>query len=271
MQAETETRSSIETVTIDSLFLKRKVIVDFYFPKDKSAIQNCELLLINDGQDLVKMQFENILENVSPGLVPLFCVGIRCGADRRNEYGTANILNENGLGAKAALYSRFVMEELLPFIRRKYKIMSFKQKSYCGFSLGGLSALDIVWNHANEFSKVGVFSGSLWWRTVSQDHPDFSEDEHRIMHAEIREGAYHPWLKFFFETGTMDETADRNHNGIIDSIDDTQSLIRELENKGYTNNDIFYLELPDGKHDVSTWARAFPAFLEWGWSKETIS
>ncbi|MEO8416960.1 MAG: esterase, partial [Ginsengibacter sp.] len=75
-----------------------------------------------------------------------------------------------------------------------------------------------------------------------------------------------PWLKFFFETGTLDETADRNNNGIIDSIDDTLSLIEELVTKGYNpSGDIRYLEIKDGRHDVATWGRAFPEFLKWGW------
>lgn len=126
--------------------------------------------------------------------------------------------------------------------------------------------MDIVWNHPKEFSKVGVFSGSLWWRIMSQTDPAFDEEKHRIMHNEIKKGNYAPWLKFFFSTGTLDETADRNNNGIIDSIDDTLSLIRELEKKGYhPDTDIRYLEISDGRHDVATWARAFPEFLIWGW------
>ena len=67
--------------------------------------------------------------------------------------------------------------------------------------------------------------------------------------------------------GTEDETADRNNNGIIDAIDDTVSLIDELKRKGYSDNDIEYLELKDGRHNVPTWARAFPDFLKWGWGK----
>jgi hypothetical protein len=66
----------------------------------------------------------------------------------------------------------------------------------------------------------------------------------------------------------MDEIRDRNKNGIIDSIDDTLDLMKELEAKGYSpENDIRYLELKDGKHDVPTWARAMPEFLKWGWGK----
>jgi enterochelin esterase-like enzyme len=254
---------------LNSAFLQREVFIDFYFPPAKNNSSDLDLLLINDGQDLVTMDFQTILKELyeKGKLKPLLSVGIHCGPDRKNEYGTAKVLNENGLGAKAPLYTRFIFEELLPFIKKKYQIF-FKEKSFCGFSLGGLSALDIVWNHPEEFSKAGVFSGALWWRSVSQDAENFVEDEHRIMHNEIRKGNYYPGLKFFFETGTLDETADRNNNGIIDSIDDTVSLIDELIKKGYDRKeDVYYLELKDGKHDISTWGRALPYFLKWGWGK----
>ena len=164
-------------------------------------------------------------------LILFYLSGINCGTDRRNEYGTAKFLDYKGRGAKALFYHKFVFEELLPFIRTAYAIPDFKEKSFCGFSLGGLSAFDIVWNHPTEFTKVGVFSGSLWWRNVNQTDPSFNELHHRIMHTQIRDGEYYPWLKFFFETGTLDEIADRNKNGIIDSIDDTHSLIEEVSAK----------------------------------------
>jgi enterochelin esterase-like enzyme len=265
-----EIENRIERQILRSAFLKREVIIDFYLPVAKENLNGCDLLLINDGQDLITMDFKNILNKLydDDKITPLFCVGIHCGADRKNEYGTANVLNANGFGAMAALYTHFVMEELLPFIREKYKITSFNQKSFCGFSLGGLSAFDIVWNHAKEFAKVGAFSGSFWWRSVAQDDPGFDETKHRIMHNEVRNGNYYPWLQFFFETGTLDEIADRNNNGIIDSIDDTMALIDELVQKGYdAEKDIYYLQLKDGKHDVTTWGRAFPEFLKWGWGK----
>lgn len=266
MQIEKLPKPIKDSHIISSGFLKRKVFVDLYFPPGQTGFNNFNLLLINDGQDLVTMNFTNILNELyeQNAIIPLLCVGIHCGEDRKNEYGTANILNYKGQGAKAALYTRFIFEELLPFIGSQYGAASFKEKFFCGFSLGGLSALDIVWNHAKEFSKVGVFSGALWWRTLSQYDPEFVEEDHMIMHSEIRNGKYYPWLKFFFETGMLDETADRNNNGIIDSIDDTLSLINELVKKGYKpGTDIRYLELSDGTHNVATWARAFPEFLKW--------
>ena len=269
MRIEIKSNVVVENYTIPSVFLKRDVKLDCYMPSGIAGFEELSLLLVNDGQDLVTMQFENILQKLYQGneIVPLMCVGFHCSADRKNEYGTAKILDYKGRGAKAALYTRFVFEEALPFIRKTYEVKSFKDKSYAGFSLGGLSSMDIVWNNPHEFKISGVFSGSFWWRDKAQEDPDFDESIHRIMHRQIREGSFYPWLKFFFEVGTQDETADRNNNGIIDAIDDTISLIEALKIKGYEDAGIKYLELQDGRHDVPTWARSFPDFLRWGWGK----
>jgi len=262
-----QTIVTVENHIIYSEHLSRKVKIDCYFPESMIAPEDMSLLLINDGQDLVTMNFEAILQTLydQHELKPLLCVGFHCSEDRKNEYGTAKILDYKGRGAKAALYTRFIFEEALPFIRKNYQVKSFKEKSFAGFSLGGLSAVDIVWNNPQEFKLAGVFSGSFWWRDKSQDDVDFDENKHRIMHRQVKEGEFYPWLKFFFEVGTQDETADRNNNGIIDAIDDTISLIEELKIKGYSHRDIKYLELQDGRHDVPTWARSFPDFLKWGW------
>ncbi len=261
----------VENHVITSSFLKREVKVDFYFPPKTVNPSKLSLLLVNDGQDLVTMCFDEILDDLyeSKSIDNLFCIGIHCSTDRKNEYGTAKILDYKGRGAKAALYNRFILEEMIPYIRSTLFIYSFEEKCFAGFSMGGLCALDMVWNHPTEFSKVGVFSGSLWWRDKDQDDADFDEDINRIMHMQVRSTVEtYPWLQFFFEVGTLDETADRNKNGIIDSIDDTLSFIDILVDKGYDRRTaIKFLKLDDGRHDVATWAKAFPDFLRWGWGK----
>jgi enterochelin esterase-like enzyme len=259
----------VENHVLQSDLLDREVKVDLYIPHPNSVISTeLSLLLVNDGQDLVTMKFEEILDQLyeENSVNNLVVVGIHCSKDRKNEYGTAKILDYKGRGAKAALYQQFIFEELMPFLRNTLPIPIFKEKAFAGFSLGGLAALDIVWNNPQEFTKTGVFSGSLWWRDKDHHDEDFSEETDRIMHRQIREGEYYPWLKFFFEVGTMDETEDRNNNGVIDSIDDTMGLVEELLKKGYdSKKDIYFLELKNGKHDVATWAKALPEFLKWGW------
>jgi enterochelin esterase-like enzyme len=258
----------VENMVLESIYLEREVKVDFYLPTHVAKPAEMSLLLINDGQDLPKMPFEEILDELYTDklIEPLLCVGIHCGPDRKNEYGTAKELDYKGRGAKAKDYTHFVFSELLPFIRKTYLVPSFKEKSFAGFSLGALSAMDIAWNYPQQFTKVGLFSASLWWRSKGYDE-GYNDDTDKIMHAQVREGKHYPWMKFFFQCGAADESADRNDNGVIDSIDDTLDMIKELKAVGYTNDDIKYLELPDGKHDVPTWGKAFPEFLKWGWGR----
>lgn len=257
----------IEQKTIASTFLKRHVIIDCYLPKNVSSPNALSLLLINDGQDLEEMRFTSILNQMLEAneIAPLLCVGIHAGRGRKNEYGTAKILDYQGFGAKAKAYNQFILQELLPFIHAHFGIERFKQRGFAGFSLGGLTAVDMVWNYPEVFSIAGVFSGSLWWRTKSLDD-DYNDDTDRIMHQQICNGRYHSGLRFYFATGSLDETADRNNNGIIDSIDDTLDLIEELKKKGYNSDyEVKYINYEDGKHDVKTWGRAMPGFLLWGW------
>jgi enterochelin esterase-like enzyme len=259
-----------ETARIESEALGRTVTVDFYLPAPVSHPSEMSLLLINDGQDMGKLGLQAILNDLheKDQIRPLLCVGIHAGTDRKLEYGTANKPDYRGRGALSKQYTEFILEELLPHTKTNYYLPEFREKAFAGFSLGGLSALDIVWNHPLEFSKVGVFSGSLWWRSKDKTDPTYRDGTDRIMHQLIRQGIFRPWLKFYFECGAADEEDDRNNNGIIDSIDDTLDLIGELVNKGYDPlNDIQYLQLDDGKHDIQTWARAMPAFLKWGWGK----
>lgn len=256
----------VEQKLIYSCHLDREVVVDFYVPINITNPGPRSLLFINDGQDLSKMAFASMVNDLllSNQIEPLLCVGIHAGTPRTAEYGTAKYLDYHNRGSRAGAYTQFVLENLLPFVHTEYGIASFKQKAFAGFSLGGLSALDIAWNHPDIFSLGGIFSGSLWWRTKDLND-GYEEETDRIMHRQIKEGDYHPGQRFYFTTGSLDETADRNGNGIIDSIDDTLSLIKALQDKGYSDDEICYTNYEDGRHDVETWARAMPTFLLWGW------
>jgi enterochelin esterase-like enzyme len=260
----------VEQKAIASVHLKRYLIIDLYLPKNITDPSSLSLLLINDGQNLDEMNFASLLDQLigSNQVEPLMCIGIHAGKDRKNEYGTAGVLDYEGRGAKAKAYQQFILEELLPFVYTQYAVEQFKQKAFCGFSLGGLTALDMVWHHPEQFNIAGVFSGSLWWRSKSLED-NYKDETDRIMHQLIREGAYHPGLRFYFTTGSLDETADRNGNGIIDSIDDTQDLVKELKKWGYASErEVMYVNYEDGRHDVPTWGRAMPQFLLWGWGKQ---
>jgi len=263
---------TLETLSLPSEILERNLLIDFYIPPEPfSSDGKFDVLLINDGQDLQTMNFGSILSKLylANAIRPLLCIGIHAGPLRKFEYGTAISADYKGRGNLASRYMYFVTEELIPALRLLFPGKLNSRWAFAGFSLGGLSALDICWKQGGLFNMVAVFSGSLWWRALDKDDPEYQDTHHRIMHNQIRDGQLVPGLKFFFECGTADETEDRNGNGIIDSIDDTKDLMETLVNKGYNpGTDIYYHEIDGGRHDTDTWALAFPVFLKWGFKAE---
>jgi hypothetical protein len=269
LSANPEIRT-LETLSFPSEILDRNLRIDFYLPPS-SMTGPYDVLLINDGQDLPTMDFVSILKKLyrSNSIRPLLCVGIHAGLLRKFEYGTAATPDYKGRGNLAHRYMNFISDELVPAIHLLFPDRLNAHWAIAGFSLGGLSALDITWNLHHIFNLAGIFSGSLWWRTLDKDDPAYQDDQHRIMHNQIRYGQFIPGMKFFFECGASDESEDRNGNGVIDSIDDTKDLISELINKGYDRlSDICYHEIAEGKHDVATWAAAMPVFLAWAFGTQ---
>lgn len=257
-----------EALAIDSVFLKREVICSLLMPENYDELDKINLLLLNDGQEAENLQLKTTVENlyVYQQIAPIIVAAIHAD-DRIQEYGVAGIPDFKGRGSKAAAYTSFITKELMPKLQELIGMKAFGTIAFAGFSLGGLSALDIVWNNSQLFDKVGAFSGSFWWR--SKDLNDgYDAEQDRIAHKIIRQKEYQPGLKFWFQTGTKDETADRNGNGIIDSMDDTVDLIKTLENKGYNRTtDIGYVEIINGQHNVETWSKAMPKFLRWAFGK----
>jgi enterochelin esterase-like enzyme len=264
------------TVTVrhdDSLYsvpLKRTVHLDIVLPPNyQRSGMVYPVLYLNDGQDLARLHMTAVLDLLykQQAIQPFVLVAIHAG-DRIQEYGTAARADYMQRGSKAGLYTDFVLTELLPYVKKHYRISNSPAQSvFAGFSLGGLSAFDIVFHHPERFSKAGVFSGSFWWRSKSTED-GYRDETDRIMHDQVRKGAYHKNLRFWFEAGTEDETSDRNNNGIIDAIEDTTDLIDELVKKGYQRDiDTRYVEVVGGKHNQETWSAIMPDFLRWAFPK----
>lgn len=263
----------------DSLYsvpLKRTVLLDIIlppgYPKTGRSPEQDRLpvLFLNDGQDLPRLHLSAVLDSLyqQQRIQPFVLVAIHAG-DRIQEYGIAGRPDYLNRGSKAGLYTDFVLTELLPYIKKHYPVSSDPARTaFAGFSLGGLSAFDIVFHHPERFSRAGVFSGSFWWRSKSTED-GYRDETDRIMHDQVRKGAYHRQLKFWFEAGTDDETSDRNNNGIIDAIEDTTDLIDELVKKGYSrdSSQIRYVEVAGGKHNQETWRAIMPDFLTWAFKK----
>jgi enterochelin esterase-like enzyme len=257
----------VKNVLFPSKYLGRNVIVDIFLPpqyglKEKQIYPT---FYFNDGQDMLRLGMFDTLTRLfaEKKLEPCIIVAPHCNENRVNEYGTARQADYKNRGNKASEYTRFMVDELLPYIRSQFHSTAEPSKNIiAGFSLGALSALDIAWANPSVFGKTGVFSGSLWWRSQAWTLND--PDGGRIMHDIIATSERRENMKFWFEVGTKDEEGDRNNNGIIDAIDDTVDLIEELCKLGYRpHEDIKYLEIEGGEHNPTTWGKVMPDFLTW--------
>ncbi|WP_428656964.1 alpha/beta hydrolase [Runella sp.] len=285
--------------TFYSTHLQRQVTLEVVLPANYINTNFAyKVLYMNDGQDLDRLNMTEAIEKTTPFIEPFILIAIHCG-ERIQEYGIASRPDYKQRGAKAGSYTQFVLEELMPYIQEHYRVLTGpKNTVFCGFSLSGLSAFDIVWHHPELFGKAGVFSGSFWWRQKAyENHYDDHTD--RIMHQLVRNTPVGAGLasapeeltkeiraeltkeiradvkpaptdrpQFWLQTGSEDEKDDRNGNGVIDSIEDTLDLIAELERKGYRwGKDIRYVEVKDGHHDQETWSAIMPDFLKWAFGK----
>ncbi len=254
-----------------SSFLERDVELSILLPPaEAEARSSYPVLYLNDGQDLERLNFQVTLDNLYThhAVQPFVVVAMHANEQRVQEYGTAAHADYNGRGSLAGAYSRFVLEELLPFAQAHYQASPDpEQVVMAGFSLGGLSAFDLVWHHPEVFARAGVFSGSFWWRQRAVGAGYTPAD--RIMHSLVRAGQLHPNHRFWLQSGTLDERSDRNENGVIDSIEDCLDLIEELIKKGFdAQQSLRYVQVEGGHHHPDTWGRVMHDFLLWAFGQE---
>ena len=251
--------------------LEREVQVTVLLPPGfvETAV-NHPVLYLNDGQDLPRLHLQATLERLFAQniVLPFVLVAPHANADRLHEYGVAAQADYNGRGGRAGAYAAFVADELLPFAQHTYKVSADPARAvFAGFSLGGLSAFDLVWARPDLFARAGVFSGSFWWR--SRAIGDGYTPADRIMLAQVRAGQPHPSHQFWLQTGTLDEHNDRNKNGVIDSLEDTLDLVEALLAKGLSPENLRYVQVEGGHHHPDTWGRVMPDFLRWAFGTAT--
>lgn len=251
--------------TIHSKFLDRDVLIDVVVPRSYQANHlECRLLVLNDGQDSAAYQLKEVMadwEQSNPQ-APIIALAVHVG-ERRQEYGVTNRPDYALRGAKATQYGQFIEQELIPWARANFRLSQKPENSaIAGFSLGALSAFDLAWHYPAVFGVAGLFSGSFWWRSKDLDKGYQPQD--RIALQCINERRQKETIRFWFQTGWLDESVDRDSDGLIDSIGDTLDVILGLQHVGYQlGTDIDYVELGSGHHDHKTMAKVFPLFLNW--------
>ncbi len=170
---------------------------------------------------------------------PLIIVAIaNMGEERVHEYApTRGVIDAKAKRKKrsrglARLYGHFLMDELKPYIDRKYRTKPGAEfTGLGGSSLGGLVTLAIGILYPRAFSRLIVMSPSIWW-------DDFAI--YRLVDSIEQK----PPLKIWLDTGTAEP-----------GWEQARELRDRLVEKGWRLfDDIQYLEAKGAGHSEAAWA-----------------
>jgi predicted alpha/beta superfamily hydrolase len=223
-----------------------------YLPEEyrRSRIRRYPVLYMHDGQNVFdaatafagvewgadetayRLAAEKLME-------PIIIVAVaNTGVDRIHEYapteGTIDEQEQKRSRGSLRSYGRFLIEELKPFIDRKYRTKRTAEfTGIGGSSLGGLATLVLgIW-FPDYFARLAVMSPSIWWDNCAV---------YKIVDA--IDAKAKPPLKIWLDTGTLEEGWER-----------TRELCDRLVGKGWRlGEDLLYMEADGSDHSEGAWA-----------------
>jgi predicted alpha/beta superfamily hydrolase len=176
---------------------------------------------------------------------PLIIVAVaNTGEARIDEYApTRGVIDAKAKRKKrskglARKYGHFLMDELKPYIDRKYRTNPGPQfTGLGGSSLGGLATLAIGISYSHAFGRLMVMSPSIWW-------DDFAI--YRLVDSIEQK----PPVKIWLDTGTAEP-----------GWEQARELLNRLIEKGWKpQKDLQYMEAQGASHGEGAWAaRVEPA------------
>lgn len=229
-----------------------------YLPDDYNTSLNkyYPVIYMHDGQNLFddSTSFagewevdESLHELQVNGDYGAIVIGIENGGTYRiDEY--SPYVNPSYGGGQGDEYCDFVVSTLKPYIDANYRTLP--QRDYtaiAGSSMGGLISFYAGMKYQDVFSKIGVFSPSLWF------------DDSLLIYVNS-----HPKLmpmKFYFVAG---------RNESAEMVPDIKQMYTLMYNQGFTNDEMDTVIKNDGQHAEWFWAREFPPCYQWLFANTSI-
>ncbi|MBZ4682746.1 MAG: hypothetical protein PWP46_425 [Fusobacteriaceae bacterium] len=261
-----------EEIYIKQLEKNRKIRI--YLPNDyEKDDKKYPVIYMHDAQNIynigisaygmewdVDKTLDDIFEKTEKGFI---VVGIdntseRDGAERVTEYSpfvnnelykiTDKYNDGYDLGGKGDNYADFIVNDLKPYIDKKYKTLSDRENTaIIGSSMGGFISIYIGLKYQNIFSKIGGLSNAIW----------FAEEDMIKFVKNIKKENN---MKIYLDVGT-EETSDNrvdNFNEIY--INGNKKVYEILKEKSFDVK--FYLD-EGAKHNELYWAKRFPKVIEY--------
>lgn len=170
----------------------------------------------------------------SGAIEPIIIVAIYNAGHRRIDEYTPTRDPKKNMGGRADAYARMLVQEIKPFIDRRYRTLrSAANTGLGGSSLGGLLTMHLGLRYHTVFNRLAVLSPSVWWND-------------RAIVREVDALAVKPPVRIWLDSGT----------GEGEQVTRDSRLLRDaLVRKGWViGQDLAYLEAEGGGHNEQSWA-----------------
>ena len=222
-----------------------------YLPVDyaTSTSQRYPVIYMHDGQNLFnaatsfagEWEVDECLTRLHGlGDQGVIVVGIENGGSQRiNEY--SPWVHPQYGGGQGDAYLQFIVQTLKPYIDARYRSDSTRNGTWIwGSSMGGLISQYGAVKYQEVFSRVGVFSPSLWF-------------DARIMQQPLQEGYRLP-LRFYLMAGAMESSS---------MVPQLNQLKDQLLLAGFPASQVQTVVRLDGQHSEWFWRREFQEAYQW--------
>jgi predicted alpha/beta superfamily hydrolase len=205
------------------------------------------VLYLHDGQNVfdheaagAEWQVDEAAERGVKGgeLAPMIIVAVASTGARVLDYTPSAVsLGGRQQGGGAALYARYLAEELKPLIDTRYATRPGREHTAVGgSSLGGLVSMWLLLHHAGTFGAGLVVSPSVWWGGGA-------------ILREVAAFARGPAPRIWLDMGGREGGP---------AVQGARDLRDALVQRGWPAQ---YTEAPGEGHDEAAWARRVPAML----------
>ncbi len=229
-----------------------------YVPAQYEAEKPAPFMIFLDGGAFlsgsvrVPVVFDNLIAKhelppligifVNPGTLPALSEQAQNRVERIFEYDS---LSDR--------YSRFLLEELIPEVGKKYNLSNNPDdRALCGLSTGAVGAFMAAWNRPDQFHRVLSFIGTY----VAMKGAD-------ALPALIRKTEPKP-IRIFLQDGKNDHIVDAEPYGTYFAGSwpiNNEVMFEAFQSAGYDAK----LEMGEGGHDLKQPASIMPAALRWLW------
>lgn len=229
-----------------------------YVPAQYVPEKPASVLVFQDGQRAMNpngvVRVQNVLDNLIhkreiPVTIGIFITPGHRGEEYPETLGFSNPNNRSvEYDSLGDAYARFVVEEMLPEVGKRYTLTKDpNERAIGGFSSGAIAAFTVAWERPNEFRKVISAIGSFTNLRGGHVYPEL-----------IRKSERKP-IRVFIQDGLYD-----NRNPANPERDwrlQNQAMVAALKEKGYDFEAVF----GEGSHSDNHGGAILPDILRWLW------